>query len=123
VVLLLFGDRVEVHGFGASLPVAWSPLTLIRCKVSYPLFLSKFTLLFCYLYSQLSYLLTYGREDRATLVPNITLYLSTTQFKALGSPGVLEDVALVAKNQFSDEQIDSDNNKKNNSMFRKCITQ
>jgi hypothetical protein len=30
----------------------------------------------CYLYSQLSYLSTYYREDRGTLVPNITRYLS-----------------------------------------------
>jgi hypothetical protein len=67
----------SLHGFGVSLPVAWSPPTLIRYKVNYPLFFNKFTLLLCYLYSQLSYLSTYCREDRGTLVPNITRYLSS----------------------------------------------
>jgi hypothetical protein len=42
----------SLHGFGVSLPVAWSLPTLIRYKVSYSLFYSKFTLLFCYLYIQ-----------------------------------------------------------------------
>jgi hypothetical protein len=41
------------------------------------LFFSKFTLLFCYFYTQPSYLSTYHREDRATLVPNITRYISS----------------------------------------------
>jgi hypothetical protein len=67
----------SLHGFGVSLPIAWSPPTLIRYKVSYPMFFSKFTLLFCYFYTQPSYLSTYYREDRATLVPNITRYISS----------------------------------------------
>jgi hypothetical protein len=65
----------SLHGLCVSLPVAWSPPTLIRYKVSYPLFFSKFTLLFCYFYTQPSYISTYYREDRATLVPNITQYI------------------------------------------------
>jgi hypothetical protein len=48
----------SLHGFGVSLPVAWSPPTLIRYKVSYLLFVSKFTLLFRYFYIQPSYLST-----------------------------------------------------------------
>ena len=67
----------SLHGFGVSLPVAWSPPTLIRYKVSYLLFFSNFTLLFSYFYTQPSYLSTYCREDRATLVPNITRYISS----------------------------------------------
>jgi hypothetical protein len=67
----------SLHGFSVSLPVTWSPPTLIRYKVSYPLFFSKFTLLFCYFYTQPSYLSTYCREDRDTLVPNITRYISS----------------------------------------------
>jgi hypothetical protein len=55
----------SLHGFGVSLPVAWSPQTLIRYKASYPLFFSKFTLLSDYFYIQPSYLSTYYREDRA----------------------------------------------------------
>jgi hypothetical protein len=35
----------SLQGFSVSLPVAWSPPTLIRYKVSYPLFFSKFNLL------------------------------------------------------------------------------
>jgi hypothetical protein len=66
----------SLHGFGVSLPVTWSPPTLIRYKVSYPLFVSKFTLLLCYFYIQPSYLSTYCCEDRTTLVPNITRYIS-----------------------------------------------
>jgi hypothetical protein len=65
-----------LHGFDVSLPVAWSPPTLIRYKVSYPLSFSTFTLFFRYFYTQPSYLSTYGREDCATLVPNITRYIS-----------------------------------------------
>jgi hypothetical protein len=56
----------SLHSFGVSLPVAWSPPTLIRYKVSYLLFFSNFTLLFSYFYTQPSYLSTYDREDRAT---------------------------------------------------------
>jgi hypothetical protein len=67
----------SLHGFVVSLPVAWSPPTLIRYKVSYPLFFTKFTLLFHYLYTQPSYLSTYCREDLATRVPNITWYISS----------------------------------------------
>jgi hypothetical protein len=66
-----------LHGFSVSLPVAWSPPTLIMYKLSYPMFFSKFTLLFRYFYIQPSYLSTYYHEDRATLVPNITRYLSS----------------------------------------------
>jgi hypothetical protein len=65
----------SLHGFNVSLPVAWSPPTLIRNKVTYLLLFSKFTLLSCYFYVQPSYLSTYCREDRATLVLNITRYL------------------------------------------------
>jgi hypothetical protein len=83
MVLRSFGDRVEVYMVSVSLPVAWSPPTLIRYKVSYPLFFNKFTLLFCYFYTQLSYLSTYYREDRATLVPNITRSISSG-IKAFG---------------------------------------
>jgi hypothetical protein len=67
----------SLHSFGVSLPVAWSPPSLIRYKVSYPLFISKFTLLFRYFYIQPSYLSTYCHEDRATLVPYITRYISS----------------------------------------------
>jgi hypothetical protein len=56
----------SLHDFGVSLPVAWSPPTLIRYKVSYLLFFNKFTLLFRYFYNQPSYLSTHCREDRAT---------------------------------------------------------
>jgi hypothetical protein len=70
VVLRSIGDRVKVYTVLVSL------LTLIRYKVSYPLFFSKFTLLFRYIYIQPSYSLTYYREDRATLVPDIIRYLS-----------------------------------------------
>jgi hypothetical protein len=65
----------SLHGFGVSLPVAWSPPTLIRYKVSYPLFFNKFTLLSRSFYIQTSYLSTYCQEDRATLVLNIIRYL------------------------------------------------
>jgi hypothetical protein len=68
----------SLHGFGVSLPVAWSPPTLIRYKVSYPMFYNKFTLLFHYFYTQPSYLSTYCREDWGTLVPNITRYISSS---------------------------------------------
>jgi hypothetical protein len=67
----------SLHAFGVSLPVAWSSPTLVRYKVSYSLFFSKFTLLFRYFYIQPSYLSTYCCEDQATLVPNITRYLSS----------------------------------------------
>jgi hypothetical protein len=67
----------SLHGFGVSFPVAWSPPTLIRYKLSYLLFFNNFTLLFSYFYIQPSYLSTYCREDRATPVPNITRYIST----------------------------------------------
>jgi hypothetical protein len=66
----------SLHGFGVSLPVAWSPPTLIRYKVSYPLSFSTFTLFFRYFYTQPPYLSTYCREDQATPVPNITRYIS-----------------------------------------------
>jgi hypothetical protein len=66
----------SLHGFGVSLPVAWSPPTLIRYKVSYPMFFSTFTLFFRYFYTQPPYLSTYCREDRATPVPNVTRYIS-----------------------------------------------
>jgi hypothetical protein len=67
----------SLHDIGVSLPIALSPPNMTRDKVSYTLLFSKFTLLFYYLYSQPSYLSTYCREDRATLVPNITRYLSS----------------------------------------------
>ena len=66
----------SLHGFSVSLPVAWSPPTLIRYKVSYLLFFSNITLLFSYFYTQPSYLSTYCRQDWATPVPNITWYIS-----------------------------------------------
>jgi hypothetical protein len=73
----------SLHGFGVSLPVALSLPTLIRYKVSYPLFFNKFTLLFCYFYIQPSYSSTYCREDRATLVPNITRYQSAHEIPCM----------------------------------------
>jgi hypothetical protein len=80
----------SLHGFGVSLPLAWSPPTLIRYKVSYLLFFSNFTLLFSYFYTQPSYLSTYCREDRATPVPNITWYISTLNaFEAILHPAYL----------------------------------
>jgi hypothetical protein len=71
--------------------------TLIRYKVSYPLFFSKFTLLFRYLYSQPSYLSTYCLEDRATLVANITRYLSRCLVKRVSSGGWMSGIYRITR--------------------------